>query len=109
MWDRPVGERGSVSTMLRKHERHHEELGAPFAPSVSKDDDDVCCAAALDHPPMMRLKLARTFVCVSARWGSSVAKSGRSAARARRRRSSPPAVFGSNGPERHRRSTWVRL
>src|SRR5262249_11399281 len=57
------------------------------------------------YVPTIRMKLARTLAWVSARCGSRVAKSGRSAARARRRRSSLPAVFGSKGPLKHRRST----
>ena len=51
---------------------------------------------------------ARTFACVSISVASSVAKSGTSAARASNRKSPAPAVFGSNGPGRHRRRICVR-
>jgi hypothetical protein len=58
--------------------------------------------------PRIRMKLARTLASVSTRNASSVAKSGTSAARAKRPTSPGAAALGSNGPGRHSRRICVR-
>jgi signal transduction histidine kinase len=57
--------------------------------------------------PRMRLKLARTRSCVSARCASSAAKLGTSATRVSRPSSSGCALSGSKSSDRHTRSTCV--
>jgi two-component system cell cycle sensor histidine kinase PleC len=65
-------------------------------------------AAAQDGAPRMRLKLARTLLCVSPMNASSVAKSGTSAARVNSPLRPGAAVLGSNCPGRHKRRICVR-